>query len=140
MPAGLVAWSGHALHAPMLVSRVVLDHVPSPHGISFPALHHIPAGQSAHWSALLRPSLRPTVPAAHGVGAELPALQNEKSVQVAQLVAPFSPWKVPAEHGIGSDAFATQKPPREQLRGGDAPPAHHLPSGQPRHSSSATAR
>ena len=92
VPRSLVAWSGHALQAPMLVSRVVLDHVPSAQGISFPALHRIPAGQSAQWSALLRPSLRPTVPAAHGVGAELPALQNEKSVQLAQLVAPFSPW------------------------------------------------
>ena len=59
MPAGLVAWAGHALHAPMLVSRVVLDHVPSPHGISFPALHQNPAGQAAHWSALTLP-LRPS--------------------------------------------------------------------------------
>ena len=92
MPAGLVAWAGHALHAPMLVSRVVLDHVPSPHGISFPALHQNPAGQTSHWSALLRPSLRPTVPAAHGVGAELPALQKAKSVQLAQFVALSLPW------------------------------------------------
>ena len=92
MPEGLVAWSGHRLHAPMLVSRVVLDHVPSPHGISFPAEHQLPAGQSSHCSAWLRPMLRPTEPAEHGVGAELPALQNEKSVQMVQLVALSSPW------------------------------------------------
>ena len=92
MPAGLVAWAGHALHAPMLVSRVVLDQVPSAHGISFPALHQKPAGQSSHWSALLRPSMRPTVPAVHGVGAELPTPQNEKSVQAVQFVALSLPW------------------------------------------------
>ena len=140
MPAGLEAWSGHALHAPMLVSRVVLDHVPSAHGISLPALHHIPAGQSAHWPALLRPSLRPTVPAAHGVGAELPALQKEKIVQFVQLVALSSPWKVPAGHAIGSDALATQKPPRLQGRGCVDPPAHQLPSGQPTQKSSSMSR
>ena len=92
MPAGLVAWAGHALHAPMLASRVVLDHVRSPHGISLPALHQLPAGHSSHCSAPLSPSRRPTVPAAHGVGAELPAPQNEKSVQVVQFVALSLPW------------------------------------------------
>ena len=124
----------------MLISRVVLDHVPSAHGICLPAEHQLPPGQSSHCSSLLRPRLRPTVPAAHGVGAELPALQNEKSVQLLQLVALSSPWNVPAGHAIGSDALATQKPPRLQGRGCDDPPAHQLPSRQPMHRSSVTLR
>jgi len=70
----------------MLISRVVLDHVPVPHGISLPAEHQLPAGHGWQSSALARPSPTPTVPASHGVGAELPSPHHEDSMHVLQAV------------------------------------------------------
>ena len=63
-----------------------------------PALHQRPGGHGSHRSALLRPSRLPTVPAAHGVGAELPSLHHEELVQLLHASAPTSPWYWPAGH------------------------------------------
>ena len=92
----------------MLFAPVEFDHVPSAHGIARPAEHQYPAWQLWHSSMLLSPVLLPTVPLGQGVGAELPMLQKEDTMQVSQDVALSAPWYVPAGHWMGSDALPTQ--------------------------------
>ena len=80
------------MHACRLEALVSLLKVEGPQGKATPVLHHEPRGHALHSSALRSPSTLPTVPAAHGVGAELPLPQNEAIGHTSQAVAPSAPW------------------------------------------------
>ena len=55
--------------------------------------------QESHSAALAKPTPRPTLPAAHAVGAELPAAHHECSAQGLHAVEPSPSWNAPALHG-----------------------------------------
>jgi hypothetical protein len=88
----VVEYSGHDWHAPMLDAFVALDQVPAAHGMATPAEHQLPAGHSAHSSALLSPGAFPTLPSLHGVGAELPSAHQLCTVHSVQFLAPSLSW------------------------------------------------
>ena len=81
-----------------------------------------------HWPLLPSPLLLLKLPAAHGSGADAPALQYEPATHSRHAVAPLAlmnlpasqlahvPWlafgcTVPGEHGVGSAAPVEQKAP-----------------------------
>ena len=74
--------------------------VPGQHALGqpmdIPAEHQKPFWHASHWSALLRRSALPAVPAAQGVGAELPSSHHEDSGQLRQAVAPLVSCQLPA--------------------------------------------
>eukprot|EP00964_Phaeocystis_antarctica_P124732 scaffold88358_cov71-Phaeocystis_antarctica.AAC.11 len=84
------AYSGHDWHAPKLVARVTFDHVPGPHGNSTPVLHQTPASHASQLVLLRKPTDLPIVPAAHGVGAELPSAHHAARGHTVHAVAPSS--------------------------------------------------
>ena len=65
------------MHACRLEALISSLKVEGPQGKATPVLHQEPCGHGAHSSALRSPATLPTVPAAHGVGAELPAPHHE---------------------------------------------------------------
>ena len=64
--------------------------------MDIPAEHQKPFWHASHWSALLRRSALPAVPAAQSVGAELPSPHHEDSGQSRQAVAPLASCQLPA--------------------------------------------
>ena len=82
---------GHGLHACRFDLPDSLLKVEGPQGKATPVLHHEPGGHAAHSSALRSPVTLPTVPAAQGVGAELPAPHHEAIGQTSHAVAPSAP-------------------------------------------------
>eukprot|EP00964_Phaeocystis_antarctica_P007885 scaffold4244_cov69-Phaeocystis_antarctica.AAC.3 len=70
----------------------------TPHGTARPAEHHEPIGQASQSLSLIRFLLRPTFPASHAVGAELPAAHQDDIGQGSHICSPSLPWKLPAAH------------------------------------------
>ena len=75
---------------------MAFEKVPWAHGMASPALHQKPALQSSHSPARRKPIELPTVPAAHGVGAELPLAHQDFLGHTVHAVAPLAAWNDPA--------------------------------------------
>ena len=132
----VVECSGHSRQAPWSDARVALDHVPRAQGIAPPALHQKPALQSLHSLARRKPVELPTVPAVHGVGAELPLAHHDLRGHSAHTVAPFAPWNVPAaQRSHVAMPSAAAKLPGAQRAGSVAPAGVAEPVGHILHSS-----
>eukprot|EP00964_Phaeocystis_antarctica_P084410 scaffold53140_cov64-Phaeocystis_antarctica.AAC.4 len=89
---------GHCWHAPADIWLSSGWKVLTPHGIAWPAEHHEPTGQASQSLALIRPSLRPILPASQAVGAELPAAHQDHTVQGLHASLPSPVWYLPASH------------------------------------------